>query len=77
MILVDYIGHMISTKDEEELHKFADELGLKRGWFQSEGLGIKHPHYDLTSSRMIEKALRLGAEQVSPGELVRRAWWSK
>ena len=86
MILVDFIGHMVSDKDEKELHKFAEEeLGMKRSWYQTPSKGSlitkEFPHYgrhyDLTTSRMIDKALRLGAEQISPGELVRRAWWRK
>ena len=77
MILVDFIGHMVSTESEEELRKFADGLGMQRGWYQNEGTLLKHPHYDLTSGRMIDKALRLGAEQVSPARLIREAWWSK
>jgi len=76
MILVDFIGHLMSTENEEELHKFAEErLGLRRGWFQMSDASLKHPHYDLTTSRMIDKAIRSGAIQVSPAELIRRAWW--
>lgn len=75
MILVDFVGHMVATETEQELHDFAERLNMMRRWYQSEGYGLKHPHYDLTTSRMIEKALSLGAEQVSPAELVRRAWW--
>ena len=77
MILVDFIGHMVSNKSEEELHAFAEKLGMRRAWFQNKGLGIKHPHYDLTSSLMVDKAIRAGAEQVTPADLSRRAWWSK
>ena len=85
MILVDFIGHMVSDKSKKELDEFAEELGMKRSWYQTPSKGAditkRHPcyaeHYDLTTSRMIDKALRLGAEQVSPGELTRRAWWTK
>ena len=77
MILVDYIGHLVSTESEEELHKFADELGLRRGHYQDSGGLLKHPHYDLTTGRMIDKARRFGAEYVTPQDLIRRAWWRK
>jgi len=78
MILVDFIGHMVSTESEEELHRFAGEkLNMKRSWYQESHSLLKHPHYDLTSTLMIDKALRMGAEQVSPAELIRRAWWAK
>lgn len=77
MILVDFIGHMVSTENEEQLHKFARELGMRRGWYQDGGGLLRHPHYDLITSHMIDKALGMGAVQVSPAELVRRAWWRK
>ena len=35
--------HMVSDRSVEELHAFASEMGLRRGWFQ----GGRHPHYDL------------------------------
>lgn len=31
----------------DELHAFADKLGLRRSWFQSKTL---YPHYDVTKS---------------------------
>ena len=77
MILVDFIGHMVSTENEEELHEFAAKLDMQRRWFQTKGGLLQHPHYDLTSQHMIRKALQGGAEQVSPQELIRRAWWRK
>lgn len=78
MILVDFMGHMVSTKSKEELDKFAiEELGMKESWYQETATTLKHPHYDLTTQAMINKALRLGAEHVTPQGLVRRAWWNK
>lgn len=44
-----------------ELHTFADRLGLKREWFQDRTM---YPHYDVTVS-VKERALALGA---SPGD---------
>jgi len=75
MILVDFAGHMVSTKSEAELFEFAEKLGMRKRWYQDKGPLLKYPHYDLTTGRMIEKAIKLGAEQVSPQELIRRAWW--
>lgn len=60
----------MSTSSLEELHPFAETIGLKREWFQ-EFSGVNyHPHYDLTTMRMIQKAIRAGAEQVSPKVIV-------
>lgn len=78
MILVDFIGHLISTESEEELHEFAlIKLGLDRQWYQDSGKLLKHPHYDLTTFSMIEQAIAHGAEHVTPQDLVRRSWWRK
>lgn len=44
-----------------ELHSFADQLGLKRSWFQHK---TSYPHYDVTVSVRL-KALALGAQ---PGD---------
>jgi len=78
MILVDFIGHLVSTESEKELHDFAlMKLGLDRQWYQDTGKLLKHPHYDLTSRNMIFQAQEHGAEWVTPQDLVRRAWWRK
>ena len=44
---------------KEELHEFANKIGMKRVWFQD----TKLPHYDLTAKRR-QLALRLGAIEV-------------
>ncbi len=77
MILVDYLGHLVSTKSEEELHKFAQEkMGIKPAWYQNKGYaGFKHPHYDLVGQRLLKRAIRLGVKQVTVKELIERAWW--
>lgn len=46
----------------EELHAFADRLGLKREWFQGD-------HYDLAESKRA-KALKLGAIAVTQRQMV-------
>jgi len=76
MILIDRMGHMVSTQNAEELHAFADKLGLKRRWYQSARSGEQHAHYDLTSRHIYKKAVRFGARQVDPSDLVRCAWWN-
>lgn len=59
--------HLVSH-DLKELHAFAAKVGLKREWFQygaKKGPGRPaHPHYDLTSIKMFQKALAAGAIKV-------------
>jgi hypothetical protein len=59
--------HMVSDRSVEELHAFASEIGLRRGWFQ----GGRHPHYDLRPPGRRLAVFR-GAEEVGSRELVRR-----
>ncbi len=61
-------GHLVSDTSIEELHAFAENLGMRREWFQRRSI----PHYDLTGERY-DLALAMGAELVSSRELVRRA----
>lgn len=78
MILIDFVGHLVSTESEEELHEFAMmKLGLDRQHYQNSGKLLKHPHYDLTTTLKIDQAKEHGAEWVTPQDLVRRAWWRK
>ena len=77
MIIVDFIGHMTSTENEEELHKFAKRLGWGRNHYMNKGPLLMRPHYYLATTRTIEDAIQLGAEQVSPQALHREAWWVK
>lgn len=56
--IVDYTGttklnfkrwcHMWTDGDVEELHAFAEEVGLMRRWFQNKA---NFPHYDITPSK--------------------------
>jgi hypothetical protein len=41
----------------EELHEFAENLGMRRAWFQRTA---SYPHYDITAESRI-RALKLGA----------------
>jgi hypothetical protein len=61
--------HMVADT-LEELHAFAEALGLKRAWFQS-AERHKLAHYDLTIGRR-EKAVRKGAIELSRHEFVDR-----
>jgi len=57
-------AHLVSDNSYEELHVFAERLGLERRWFQGD-------HYDVpTEYRAI--AIELGAEPVDSRQLVRR-----
>lgn len=50
--------HMFTDSlDLEELHRFAERIGMRRAWFQPHRVA---PHYDLTPSRRA-MAIRLGA----------------
>lgn len=88
MLIYDFIGHLVSTKSAEELHIFAERLGLKREWYQTPSvskntgkvaqMGPEYSaHYDLTTAHMRSKARRMGAVEVDPLSLVKRAWWYK
>ncbi|MGH9769509.1 MAG: DUF4031 domain-containing protein, partial [Blastocatellia bacterium] len=61
-------GHLVSDASLEELHEFAEGLGLRREWFQSKSI----PHYDLTGE-VYKLALERGAALVSSREIVLRA----
>ncbi len=52
----------------EELHKFAQRIGMKRSWFQATS---RVPHYDLNVGRR-KKAIELGVIELSRKEFVER-----
>lgn len=52
-------GHL-QADTPDELHAFADRIGLRREWFQSTPGRPEKDHYDLTRARR-ELAIRLGA----------------
>ncbi|MBB5546634.1 DUF4031 domain-containing protein [Paraburkholderia fungorum] len=57
--------HMFTDSlDLEELHVFAERIGMRRMWFQLHKVA---PHYDLTASRRAA-ALLLGAIEVDRRE---------
>ena len=67
MIYTDGV-HLISDHGPEELHQFAEKIGLKREWYQEHP---RHPHYDILSGQVRRKALRAGAKLIDNRQLVR------
>ena len=57
-------GHMVSDVSYDELHAFAEALGVPRR-------GFERDHYDVPAE-LHEAALEAGAELVPSKELVRR-----
>lgn len=58
--------HLVSCCDDNELHKFAKTIGLKKNWFQNKN---RHAHYDLFSEKK-ELAILKGATLITSKELV-------
>jgi hypothetical protein len=54
--------HMMSDTSIEELHKFAEKIGMKRDWFQDGSA----PHYDLSKSKRV-LAISKGAIEIETG----------
>jgi hypothetical protein len=52
-------GHL-QADSAEELHAFAQRLGMRREWFQSKPQRPENDHYDLTEAGRV-LALQLGA----------------
>ena len=72
MIYTD--GVHLTADTVEELHRFAELIGLNRCWFHNSN----HLHYDLMKSEemrsvMLEAALSNGAQRVSPKMIVKKA----
>jgi hypothetical protein len=57
-------AHLVSDESYDELHAFADQLGIPRRAFQGD-------HYDVPSW-IRDEAIGLGATEVDSRELVRR-----
>jgi len=58
--------HLVATT-HEELHAFAERLGLRRAWHQLHRLAS---HYDIAASVRV-RAVRLGAVEIAGREMVR------
>lgn len=73
--LIDYgwkLGpscHM-TADTEDELHEFAEKIGLKRSWYQNDPKDII-PHYDLTANKR-RQAVKNGAVEIDWRETARR-----
>ena len=59
----------LTADNLDELHKFAQRLGLKREWYQGPPK-TAYPHYDTVFHA---KALKLGAQLVDSRVIVRKA----
>ena len=57
-------AHLVSDTSFDELHAFAEQLGIPRRAFQGD-------HYDVPTDYR-DRAIELGAEAVTSRELVRR-----
>lgn len=57
--------HLIADSIEE-LHELANEIGLRREWFQPESF----PHYDLTPERR-KRAIAVGAIALERKDFIR------
>ncbi len=53
--------HMVTDGSLEELHQFAERMGMQRAWFQNKP---GHPHYDLKPAGRV-LAIELGAQAVN------------
>lgn len=60
--------HLVSDASQEELHAFAQRLGLRRKWFQDDLV----QHYEIRGSALRDKAISLGAVPVTTRDLVTR-----
>lgn len=68
MIYTDSV-HLVGDSTRE-LHAFARSVGLKRQWFQDHK---HHPHYDITTARMLKKILNTGkTTTISSKSLLKR-----
>jgi hypothetical protein len=60
-----FMCHMVADT-LDELHNMADQIGIKRRWFQNSG---SMPHYDICQAKK-QEAIRLGAKEIESIELV-------
>lgn len=58
-------SHLFSDASDEELHAFAERIGLKRSYFQKAGDPIQlRRHYDVTESKR-RAAVAAGATEIT------------
>jgi len=68
MVYTDRI-HMIATT-VDELHSFANKIGLHKCYYRNP-IKKKHPHYDLMTEKIRNKAINEGAVLVTDREIVK------
>lgn len=70
--------HLVSDSSIQELHEFAERVGLKRHWFQNKRRRFR-PHYDVKGLNLRLRAFNLGAIYVSQREVISalRRWQQK
>ncbi len=68
--MIYFDGIHLSSPDLDQLHEFAQSIGMKRAWFQDHE---RHPHYD-AFGKMADLAMNFGAEYVSSKELIRKCF---
>jgi hypothetical protein len=56
-------SHLIADSDDE-LHRFAARLGMKRAWFQTDPRRPHRSHYDVTEA-LRRQAISLGAVAIT------------
>lgn len=69
----------LAADSPEELQEIADKLGLKREWMHLSVVGaldakmsVPCPHYDLKGVKMRQKAINLGAKELSRKDSLQR-----
>lgn len=73
MTLIAWDGVHLASPDVNELHRFAESVGLKRCWF--EGARKAHPHYDCKNPQIMSKILASPEVQVvNTRELIRMCY---
>ena len=68
MVYTDGI-HLIASSIEE-LHQFANKIGLNKCYYQNPKKK-RHPHYDIMSADIHEKVFENGAQLVTNKEIVK------
>lgn len=54
----------------EELHEFADKIGLKKCYYRNPRKK-RHPHYDIMSERVRQRVFENGAQLVTDRTIVK------
>jgi hypothetical protein len=67
MVFTD--GIHLMANDLDELHSFAKSIGLQRRWFQNR---LRHPHYDLISKIIVQRALEKGAIKTTTRDMLEK-----